>query len=281
MTLAEDLLLLAVHPRNGSVHTVECLGSGLRAAELVELARARRVTCAEDRIAVIDPAPLGDPRLDAALTELRDRVPAPTLDAWLRNLRTRRPEPTGSLRQPGLVRQYLSDLVRAGVVRVDSPADEVSPSTRVVVLDAERRDRARAQIDSLVRGAPDTTLEDRALAVVVRACGLDQHLFPGLRGRTARQRLAGLGATSETTAGTLDAIQAADAALVDSVARALSVCVAELERQRIMDASRMQYTYPKAAQHHDLSADLVDNQSQPGHHHHHDGHADGGFSGHH
>jgi Golgi phosphoprotein 3 (GPP34) len=196
MTLSEDLLLLAISPRNGSIQAMERVGLALRATELIELAHARRVTCVEGRITVADPTPLGDPRLDPALAEFRDRVPEPTLDTWLR---ARRPDEPGPLRRYGLVPHYLSDLVRAGVVRVDSPNGKVSPSTRVVIRDTERRDRIRARIDRLVSGTPDTAAEDGALGVVVRVCGLDRQLFRGLRGRVARQRLAGLAEPGDAT----------------------------------------------------------------------------------
>lgn len=225
VTLAEDLLLLAVSPRNGRIRVVERIGIALRAAELIELALAGRVSVDEQRIAVIDAGPLGHPRLDRALASLQDGSCAPALDAWLLH------RPPG----PGMIGQYLWLLANQGVIRVElrqvggavsSPVDwrDVGAvvSTRIVLLDQRRCTRARARLDALAHDGPAAIAEDRALAVVVHACGLDRYLYRGLRGRSARNRLARLTDRQQITKGGIAALHATDAALADTASRPLA-----------------------------------------------------------
>ena len=59
--LGEDLLLLAVRPRDGSIVTAAQINFGLMGSELVRLAALRRVDIAGDRIIVLHRDPTGDP----------------------------------------------------------------------------------------------------------------------------------------------------------------------------------------------------------------------------
>ena len=97
MTLAEDLLFIAVSPRDGKIRVIERIGIALLALELVELTLSKRITVDEDQIAVIDPAPAGHPRLDRALASLHGSGGL-ALDAWLQR------RPPG----PGIIRQYMT-----------------------------------------------------------------------------------------------------------------------------------------------------------------------------
>jgi hypothetical protein len=79
LTLPEDLVILAVGakprggPDNGKLPWQ--LSNGIRGAVLVALALAGRVEVTGGTIVVRDPAPLGDPDLDQALTEMRRAYP--------------------------------------------------------------------------------------------------------------------------------------------------------------------------------------------------------------
>jgi hypothetical protein len=127
MTLAEDLLLIAVGPRDGRIRSVERIGIALRAVELVELTLAKRITVGEHRIAVIDPAPTDHPCLDRALASLHGSGGS-ALGDWLEQ------RPAG----PGMIRQYMSLLTDQGMIRVEQRGHGDSASTRIVVLDHER-----------------------------------------------------------------------------------------------------------------------------------------------
>src|ERR1700759_3979982 len=145
MTMGEDLLLLAIKPGNGRIRVVERLGVALRATELVELTMAGRVTVAGNRITVADPAPIGTKRLDQALASLQIGRGEPELDTWLRD----------SLPGPGMIRRYLSTLADQRVLRIRRSGTGLAASTRIVLLDAERRDRALARVDRAARRGSD------------------------------------------------------------------------------------------------------------------------------
>jgi hypothetical protein len=268
MKLGEDLLLLAVNPRSGRVWVVERMAFALRAAELAELTMAERVVVAGNRISVTDPTPVGDKRLDQALAslQLRSGTP-PRLDAWLRD----------HPRSPGMIRRYLITLAGHDVVKIERRGTGPGSGTRIVLRDGECRDQARARIDRVVRDDPDAAAGDRALAAIVHACGLDRHLYRGLRGRAARKRLAHLTDHSPVTTGTRAAIDTADAALADGIARALSEGIAKMTRElsaQIRHDERLG-TFQNSdgqGQHH---------SSGPTHHGHHGGYGDVGGGHHH
>jgi hypothetical protein len=257
--LGEDLLLLAVNPRSGRLQTVERIALAVRAVELIELSAAGRVDLVADRVVVDDPAPLGDPCLDEALTALRSWASGPTLDEWL----PARPAEPG----PGVVKLHLDALAAAHVVRLETTGEGVALHTRIVVVDEERRVRALARIDAVVRGAADVTPEDRGLAGVVHACGLDRYLYRGLRGRASRRRLDRLGAYSAVADRTRAAVEAADAAFAEAVCQALSAGIAKFGRELKRDMYHQQHI-AAPNHHHDSSWG-----------HHTGGHSGGGHSG--
>lgn len=82
MTLGLDILLLSVDPNLRIVREREYTGYAMRAADLIELAVARRVETRgrwSDWIHVLDARPTGEPLLDASLASLatsRTRVDA-------------------------------------------------------------------------------------------------------------------------------------------------------------------------------------------------------------
>jgi hypothetical protein len=65
----------------------------------------------------------------------------------------------------------------------------------------------------------------------VHSCGLDEYLYPGLRGRSARRRLAKLAEPQEGGSSGRDAPRlAADLPMADAMARKLSDSIANLMR---------------------------------------------------
>src|SRR5882724_11249836 len=83
MTLMADLMLLAVDPEQHRIRAAQKIGYALRGAELVELAIAERVGVTDGRIHVLDPAPFGDARLDAALASLVAAQKPPRAKYWV------------------------------------------------------------------------------------------------------------------------------------------------------------------------------------------------------
>lgn len=275
-TLGADLLLVAVNPRTGRIWTIERIGFALRAVELIELTLAGRVALAGERITVRDPEPLGEPRLDEALETARMWVSGPTVDEWLRE----RSAESG----PGIVRRYLDSLVDEGAVRVESKGEGVALRTRIGVLDEERRAAVVARIDAVAQeaaysaataDASDVAPRDRALAGVVHACGLGQHLFRGLRGRAVRRGLDRLADHSVVTAGTRAVVEAADAEFTEAITRALSSGIAKLGRE----VSKDMYRHQQAQSHHHHGDGGSGAGGHHGHHGHHGGHDGGGGHG--
>jgi hypothetical protein len=60
---------------------------------------------------------------------------------------------------------------------------------------------------------------DRALGTVVHSCGLDEYLYPGLRGRSARRRLSRLAEDEQGAPALREAIEAVGAAVAGLVGR--------------------------------------------------------------
>jgi hypothetical protein len=137
------------------------------------------------------------------------------LDGWLNE---RPPE-------PGPINLYVQLLADRGVIRIERRGDGGRTRTRLALVDLERCAYARTRIDNVA------TAGDRALGSAVHACGLDEYLYPGLRGRSARRRLAKLTEPLEGAPGGRDAPRlAADLPMADSAARKLSDSIVNLMR---------------------------------------------------
>ena len=258
VTAGEDLLLLAVGPRDGRIRIAERLGPALRSLELVELAAFKRITAAHGEIELSDPTPTGHQCLDAAMASLRLECRAPGFDMWLRD------------RTPGppIVDQYLSLLADQGAIRIeDGGGGEATLRIRMLVLGRDRCVHARTRINHAVYGKRDGAALDEALARVVHACDLDRYLYRGLRARATRKRMA----TSFDVSKYADSA-VADCAASDASSKAspdLAMLTAELTT-----LMRRQYRI-------NLTQQLLGHHSDGHHHHHHSssprlhaGHAD-------
>ncbi|MDG4802973.1 GPP34 family phosphoprotein [Micromonospora sp. WMMD980] len=105
VALAEELLLLAYDDETGKAAMPRIsLDLGMAAAVLVELALAGRVAYADGNLAVVDPAPTGEPIADAVLAKIAADTPH-TPSSWVQRLRH------------GLREKILGDLCGRGVVR--------------------------------------------------------------------------------------------------------------------------------------------------------------------
>lgn len=265
--MGEDLLLLAVSPRDGRIRAVEGIGFALLAVELVDLTVAGRITVADGRITLADPTPIGHPRLDLAMALLNGPQHPLALDAWLQQ------RPHG----PGIINQYMTLLADQGGIRIERRGEGAAVRTRIVLLDRERFARTRTRIDNVAHSGQAATTVDRALAAVIHACGLDRYLYRGLRGRAARRRLANLTDHPQITAATRATADAADVAMADAVARTLSDGSTKLTReltwlirqQYRIDAIQHTTEHSTDGRHHDRSqGHHTDHGVIDGGHHH-------------
>jgi hypothetical protein len=198
VTIGDDLLLLAINPRDGRVQAAEHMETALRGAEALDLTLARRVAVADGRIAVADPRPIGHPLADRALATLYAEGGVIWLPAWF----------AGRPTEPAVLNQYVALLADRGVIRIDRRGDGGRTRTRLEPVDLERCAYVRNRIENVASAG------DRALGSVVHACGLDEYLYPGLRGRSARRRLARLDDDEQLA----PALRAAILAVGDAVA---------------------------------------------------------------
>lgn len=176
--LGEDLVLLSVLPGTGRIGTAQRLGFGLMGSELVRLAAAGRITIAADQIVVQDPAPCGDPGLDAALASLAGARGAPRPETWVG--RPRR----------GICDAYLARLAEAGAVRAERGTRlGMFPVTRWRIADPVRLAAARARLDAVALSDGPAGPAQAALGGLAHAVGLGGLLYPGRANRAARQRL--------------------------------------------------------------------------------------------
>ncbi len=173
-TLPEALLLLALDPRKGLVHSGAFLAidHGLRAAALAELRSRGVVRTRGGEIARTDRplAGTGSRTLDTVATALPDRG---TVDERLDDLRVALPA----------IRDGLTvELREAGVLRgtAFSPTPNVLPGiTAYELVDAALVPGLHAQLAAAVRTGEAISPRDGTLVALVVACNLDRIVFPG------------------------------------------------------------------------------------------------------
>jgi Golgi phosphoprotein 3 (GPP34) len=177
VTLGLDILLLSVQPDLRIVRQREYTGYAMRAADLIELAVARRL---ETRgrwshwIDVLDARPTGDPLLDASLASLATS--------------RKRVDPTGWMsRQPGrgAVTEGLALLEAQGAVRLytrrlNRRLTLIEPE----LLDPDRQAEIRARLDRFTAAGGAADVLDWALAGLVHECDL---WIPGHFDRAAQR----------------------------------------------------------------------------------------------
>ncbi|OKI42218.1 GOLPH3/VPS74 family protein [Micromonospora sp. CB01531] len=179
VALAEELLLLAYDDETGKATMPRIsLDLGMAAAVLVELALAGRIAYADGSLAVIDPAPTGEPIADEVLARIAADTPH-SPSSWVQRLRH------------GLRDRILGDLCGRGVVRdIDETELGFIHVHRYPVADASveadiRRRLAEALTDDQ---APDE--RTAALATLVAVLRMEPALgLAGEDARDARRRL--------------------------------------------------------------------------------------------
>ena len=183
-TLPEDLVILAVGakprggPDNGKLPWRFCYG--MRGAVLVALALAGRVEVTDGRIFVRDPAPLGDPNLDAALTGLAASRGVPAGE-WMADV------------PAGFVTACFDRLEAAGVLRSETVWLLFIAKRRGYRLtDPSYFENLRAALASAVAGGGPVEPGMAALAGLVHAGAIAHLVYPGHQNAPLRARLAEL-----------------------------------------------------------------------------------------
>jgi hypothetical protein len=183
-TLPEDLVILAVGgkprcgPGNGKLPLR--FRYGLRGAVLVALTLAGRVEVTDGRIFVRDPAPLGDPNLDEALTGLAAMRGVP-VGQWMAE------------GPAGLVTAYFERLEAAGVLRSETVwLMFIAKRRGYRLVDPAYFESLRAALASAVTGIGPAEPSMTALAGLVHAGDIAHLAYPGRENAPLRARLAEL-----------------------------------------------------------------------------------------
>jgi hypothetical protein len=178
VTLGLDILLLTIDPNLQMVRDREYTGHAMRAADLIELTVAGRVTL-DGRwvkfIHIVDAQPTGDPQLDDSLARLASSGKRLMPADWMG-------------RQPGrgAVEEGLAVLAAQGVVQLYSrPVTRRLTLTEPTLLDPGRQARVRARLDRYVAAGSAADVLDWALAGLVHQCGL---WIPGHFDRAAQRK---------------------------------------------------------------------------------------------
>jgi hypothetical protein len=209
VTLAADLLLLAIDPQRRNLRVIERLDYALMGADLVELALARRVVMEGDRVLVLDARPTGDRLLDEALASIAAKDRPPRAKAWVQAVRK------------GLRSDYLGVLTEQRAVQpVPRPFLRFFTVTDLVVLEPGRQTGIKARIDAVASGAAVDAARDRALAGLTHAAGLAGVLYPGGANRALRRRLQQATRSERVGADVLRATAAVSDLAVDAASRA-------------------------------------------------------------
>ncbi len=178
VTLAEELFLLAHDSSSGKakIGSTE-LDLGLAGALLLELSLAERVGVEDGRVRVIDPGPLGDSLLDAALAKIANEPRPRRPQSWVTRLK-------------GGIRDAVCDrLVEAGVLGLTRhKAAGIFAVRRVPEADGTVKREVMARLHDVVVQGASPQPRTAALVSLTLACGMPGKLFPGAdRGQVKRR----------------------------------------------------------------------------------------------
>ncbi len=161
--LREDLVLLSVEPRWNRIADPVFLRYGLRGAELLMLAAARRIDFGGSHVTVLSAEPTRDVLADRCLAGLV-ASPRPHGARWWINAG-----------RPEIVDEYVSRLAEAGTMRVDRRLLK----TLHFITNPARAAQARARPDAVTSARARTGLGAAALGGLARAIALDRQVYSG------------------------------------------------------------------------------------------------------
>jgi hypothetical protein len=174
--LPQELALLAYDDATGRVRSGVYLDLGLGGAVLFELALAGRLDLDGRKVRVLDPAPTGDPVVDARLAAITADKP-------------RAPHTVVERAAKGLAQAVREGLVADGALRHErGRALGLFPVNRYLPRPGAA-DEARIRLASAVRTGRSFDARTDALLALVAAVGLAKSVFPDRERRPDRKRL--------------------------------------------------------------------------------------------
>jgi Golgi phosphoprotein 3 (GPP34) len=194
MGIADDLLLLAFDPQRGTIRTGSRLHFSLRSAQLADLVLAGTVTITDGRIGIVSKK---RPRAGERVPEIISAIEAlaeQTVDELVK--RTSSSIGFDCLESLAQEHAILMDLrfAHGYAFRAQSAiainqvrwVEILARVGHIAGLERPRKARSRPR----VQPGESSPEKDRVLACLVYAGGLDKYLYPGRRGRAAREALA-------------------------------------------------------------------------------------------
>jgi hypothetical protein len=177
--IADDLVLLAIHPEKGYLTTSQNIRFGLTGVELLRLAAVGRIGIRAHRIIVLDRRPTGAPELDTALSSIAEAKRPPRLNAWIARGR------------PGIISAYVDRLIAGGGLEPQAP--QFLKSVRFKITDPGRAAGARHRLDAVALTSSQVDNAQAALGGLAHAILLDRFVYPGWANRAVRWRLEDVG----------------------------------------------------------------------------------------
>lgn len=179
--LPDRLLLLVYDPAGALRVSGQSLDYGLAGAVLMELMLAQRLHVPGKRVVVVDPTPMGEPMVDAALTRIHAAG------------RQRKPKDWIGPISKGLRQQVLDRQVRAGVLRHEKRRVlGLFPYTRypwAAGAEPALAAHARREIGAALAATGPVDPRVAALCALVRATRAEAWAVPDLPKRVVRARL--------------------------------------------------------------------------------------------
>jgi hypothetical protein len=223
-TLAERLLLLALHDEEGSVvwRSSVALPYGLTGAVLQELALRGNVAYRENKIVVIDSTPTGDEILDEALLLMGREKKSRDAKHWVNRLR-------GDLKD--LKEICLDRLVAKGVLRRERrKLLWVFPVDRFPTENPRAEADVRHQIRNIVLEGETPDEESVALIGLMKACDLINEVFVKPERRDAKRTIKKITSSEEIAKSVSGAVADVTAAIAAATTAAVAGAAASSTR---------------------------------------------------
>ncbi|GAA2098154.1 GOLPH3/VPS74 family protein [Actinomadura alba] len=219
LTMAEAFLLLSLReedgkPLIGSTETTTAVAGAL----LTDLVISGRVSVDDGHVKCVNPAPTGDPELDAALQRIAEEKKERKVKWWVSKLRSDK-----------LRRRLLTRLAERGVLREEhGRVLAVFPTTRYPEQDPVPEQKIRAGLRSAIDGArPDA--HTACLFALIHACKLDRKVFPDVAKSLFAQRASEMAEgewAGEAVRKVIAEVQAATTAVIVAATTATTVSAA-------------------------------------------------------
>jgi hypothetical protein len=207
LDLHHELLLLTLKDEEGVPEFGSNYTFGLGGAMLAELLLRERIEVEEDRrrkfLKLLDPTPVGDPALDAALLKMAAAKRRATLQTWVSRLATQ-----------NLKHVVAGELCRRHVLRADEDKVLLIFTRKIYPELDPRPEREIVQRlrDAIYRDGSDVDPRTAILVSIANAANVLKNVFPKRELKQRKARIRKISEGEATGAATRQAVQAAQTA---------------------------------------------------------------------